>query len=105
MAYQLSECEHLLDKLMRHCCLLSTCPAGLPPAGYLRIFRLLWTIKHVEAVLGQCWDAINTAQRALAALRAQERLHGVAVDNVELVGGGGWRLRRCTAASTAHSEQ
>ncbi len=70
-----------------------SCPAGLPTAGYLRIFRLLWTIKHVEAVLGQCWDAINTAQRALAALRAQERLHGVAVDNVELVGGrNGWAM-------------
>lgn len=69
---------------------LAPCPR---PAGYLRIFRLLWTIKHVEAVLGKCWDAINAAQRALAAMRAQERLHGVAVDNVELVGGsleGGW---------------
>lgn len=42
----------------------------------------------MEAVLGQCWDAINAAQRALAVLRAQERLHGVAVDNVELVGRG-----------------
>ena len=68
--------------------MLPPLPRLLPRlAGYLRIFRLLWTIKHVEAVLGKCWDAINAAQRALAAMRAQERLHGVAVDNVELVGG------------------
>lgn len=54
-------------------------------AGYLRIFRLLWTIKHTESVLEQSWGHINSAQRGLSALRAQERLHGVGVDNVELV--------------------
>lgn len=98
------------------------------PAAYLRIFRLLWTIKHVEAVLEQarkqcwplrachaayarpcqagravvistlgapemprrrpllqCWDHINSAQRALATLRAQEKLHGVEVEHAQLV--------------------
>jgi len=39
----------------------------------------------VETVLEQCWDHINSAQRALSAVRAQERLHGVGVDNIELV--------------------
>ncbi|KAL4446262.1 hypothetical protein ABPG77_003069 [Micractinium sp. CCAP 211/92] len=53
--------------------------------AYLRIFRLLWTIKHVETVLEQCWDHINSAQRALGTLRAQEKLHGVEVEHVELV--------------------
>ena len=67
------------------------------PAGYLRIFRLLWDIKHVDVVLERCWSAINATQRALNTLRGQERLHGVAVDNAELVcfatRASGWILR------------
>ena len=85
-------------------------PTRPPCAGYLRIFRLLWTIKHVEAVLGQCWDAINSAQRALASLRAAERLHGVGVEHAELVGGGGpgfcfqaWKASGRLPAATRHS--
>lgn len=33
----------------------------------------------------QCWDRINSAQRGLSTLRAQQKLHGVEVDNVGLV--------------------
>ncbi|EFN52184.1 hypothetical protein CHLNCDRAFT_139395 [Chlorella variabilis] len=54
-------------------------------AGYLRIFRLLWTIKHVEVVLEQCWSTINSMQRGLNTIKGQERVHGVAVDNAEQV--------------------
>lgn len=56
-----------------------------PAAGYLRIFRLLWTIKHVEVVLEQCWSTINSMQRGLNTIKGQERVHGVAVDNAEQV--------------------
>ena len=61
------------------------CPPPPPPPGYLRIFRLLWTIKHVDSVLSQCWEHLNSAQRALGALRAAERGCGMGVDNAELV--------------------
>jgi hypothetical protein len=54
-------------------------------AGYLRIFRLLWAVKHVEAVLEQSWSTINSTQRVLNVIREQERMHGVAVNHAELV--------------------
>ena len=39
----------------------------------------------MEAVLEQCWEGINRAQRGLNAMRAAEKEHGVGVDGADLV--------------------
>lgn len=55
----------------------------MPPAAYHRVFRLLWALKHAEHALSSAWAALNDAQRALNALRATEREHGVEVAGAE----------------------
>ncbi|KFM28409.1 Gamma-tubulin complex component 3 [Auxenochlorella protothecoides] len=54
-------------------------------ASYLRVFRLLWTIKRVERVLGRAWARLNDAAHAMATLRALEKEHGVDVSGAEKV--------------------
>lgn len=79
MGWDIFSLQYLVDGPMR---------AVLSPdamSGYLRIFRLLWAVKHVEVVLVQSWSTINSTQRVLNVIREQERMHGVAVNNAELV--------------------
>ncbi|GAB4814758.1 hypothetical protein N2152v2_001804 [Parachlorella kessleri] len=52
---------------------------------YLRVFRLLWTIKHVEHVLAAGWHTINDIQHGLATLRNLHSKEGIDVDNIEQV--------------------
>lgn len=52
-------------------------------AGYLRIFRLLWTIKHVEHVLAAGWRTINDMQHGLATVHALHSREGIDVSNIE----------------------
>ncbi|KAL4856634.1 Gamma-tubulin complex component 3 [Chlorella vulgaris] len=79
LGWDIFSLQYLVDGPMR---------AVLSPdamSGYLRIFRLLWAVKHVEVVLEQSWSTINSTQRVLNVIREQERMHGVAVNNAELV--------------------
>ncbi len=47
------------------------------------MFRLLWTIKHVEHVLAAGWYTINDIQHGLATLRNLHSKEGIDVSNVE----------------------
>lgn len=67
------------------CTPLHTLPL-LHVTAYLRVFRLLWTIKRVERVLGRAWARLNDAAHAMATLRALEKEHGVDVSGAEKVG-------------------
>jgi gamma-tubulin complex component 3 len=44
---------------------------------YARVSRLLWAVKQVDAAAARAWADLGAAGRALAALRALEREHGV----------------------------
>lgn len=53
-------------------------------SSYSRISRLLWSIKHADAVLENAWHHLNTVGRLLATVRSLEREFGV--DALAIVG-------------------
>ena len=56
-------------------------------AVYLRAFRLLWTIKHVDHVLAACWCHLRDTQVAVQQLRKMQREHGIDVGVLDDVSG------------------
>jgi hypothetical protein len=45
--------------------------------AYGRVSRLLWSIKHVDAVAAHAWHHLNRIQRELGVLRTLERQQGI----------------------------
>eukprot|EP00887_Chlorella_sp_A99_P006021 scaffold27.g6021.t1 len=53
--------------------------------SYLRIFRLLWAVKHTEQVLVGAWAAVSSASHGLAAMRNVSKDEGVEVEGADEV--------------------
>ena len=48
---------------------LSSIITGQAMSGYLRLFRLLWTLKRVEHTLNRVWQVMSGMQRQLTIIR------------------------------------
>ncbi|KAK9864643.1 hypothetical protein WJX84_011115, partial [Apatococcus fuscideae] len=55
---------------------LATVLSDSAMASYLRVFRLLWSLKRVEHALATTWQLLNSVQRQLSLLRAVQRQQG-----------------------------
>lgn len=71
---------------------LSSIITGQAMAGYLRLFRLLWTLKRVEHTLNRVWQVMSGIQRQLATIQGLTSQYGLPCPGVESV----WlELRHC----------
>ncbi|KAL3160087.1 hypothetical protein ABBQ32_010867 [Trebouxia sp. C0010 RCD-2024] len=71
---------------------LSSIITGQAMAGYLRLFRLLWTLKRVEHTLNRVWQVMSGMQRQLTIIRTLSSQYGLPCPGVENV----WlELRHC----------
>ena len=64
-------------------------------SGYLRLFRLLWTLKRVEHTLNRVWQVMNGMQRQLTIIRALSSQYGLPCPGLALVT---TSLHRCSNA-------
>lgn len=46
-------------------------------SGYLRLFRLLWTLKRVEHTLNRVWQVMSGMQRQLTLIRSLSTQYGL----------------------------
>ena len=46
-------------------------------SGYLRLFRLLWTLKRVEHTLNRVWQVMSGMQRQLATIQGLSSQYGL----------------------------
>lgn len=56
---------------------LSSIITGAAMSGYLRLFRLLWTLKRVEHTLNRVWQVMSGMQRQLTIIRALSSQYGL----------------------------
>lgn len=71
---------------------LSSVITGQAMSGYLRLFRLLWTLKRVEHTLNRVWQVMSGIQRQLATIQGLTSQYGLPCPGVESV----WlELRHC----------
>ena len=56
---------------------VSTIITAQAMSGYLRLFRLLWTLKRVEHTLNRVWQVMSGMQRQLTMIRALSSQYGL----------------------------
>ena len=56
---------------------LSSVITGQAMSGYLRLFRLLWTLKRVEHTLNRVWQVMSGIQRQLATIQGLTSQYGL----------------------------
>ena len=56
---------------------LSSIITGQAMSGYLRLFRLLWTLKRVEHTLNRVWQVMSGIQRQLATIQGLTSQYGL----------------------------
>ncbi len=56
---------------------LSSVITGQAMSGYLRLFRLLWTLKRVEHTLNRVWQVMIGIQRQLATIQGLTSQYGL----------------------------
>ena len=62
---------------------LSSIITGQAMAGYLRLFRLLWTLKRVEHTLNRVWQVMSGIQRQLATIQGLTSQYGLPCPGTE----------------------
>ena len=56
---------------------LSSVITGQAMSGYLRLFRLLWTLKRVEHTLNRVWQVMSGIQRQLTTIQGLTSQYGL----------------------------
>lgn len=72
-------------------------------SGYLRLFRLLWTLKRVEHTLNRVWQVMSGMQRQLATIQGLSSQYGLPCPGLPLLILGNTKHTEHTCFHTAAS--